>query len=108
MSYVNVPIPNLRVTVPKAIAPNDKWVYAFLKDVSPGTRRVDVYKVCVMNDGTEIKAYFYTKSWDVKRDGLIYNNPTWLRDFRKAVKQNVQYSEQGLQGKNYVHLDIVQ
>lgn len=55
------------------------------------------------------------KSWDVTKHGLIYTDRLFeeeLRNFllafgfsKKAVKE-VNYSEQGMQGRNYVSLDV--
>lgn len=69
----------------------------------PGSRKVDVYKI--EESENEMKAFFYTSQWNVKKDGFIHNNPVWLQDFGKAVgKKDV---EQCLQGAKYVHLDNV-
>lgn len=63
----------------------------------------------------ELRVFFPKKDWDVDRHGLIYTDKAWLRDLKaylksvgfsnKAVK-DVDYSEQGMQGDNYVSLDI--
>lgn len=70
----------------------------------------------------ELRAYFnsdgYTSgSWNVPAYGLIYTDKLWLKEFKKHLRelglsikavQNVKYSEQGMQGDNYVSLDIGQ
>ena len=47
-------------------------------------------------------------------DGLIYSDPQWIKEFRLLLKahgfsyaaaENVDYSEKGMQGVNYVSLD---
>lgn len=64
----------------------------------------------------ELRVYFDTKTWDVKRDGLIYTDKMFEEELRErlvleglcsieAAKQ-VGYSEQGMQGNNYVSLDV--
>jgi hypothetical protein len=68
----------------------------------------------------ELQAYFegsgFTKnSWNVRAYGLIYTDKQWLREFRAGLRavgfsrravQDVQYSEQGMQGDDYVSFDI--
>lgn len=63
----------------------------------------------------ELRVGFDTESWNIETDGLIYTDKGWLSEFRnylqtfgfspKAVK-DVDYSEQGMQGDDYVSLDI--
>lgn len=63
-------------------------------------------------DFGELRVYFDTKSWDVDTDGLIYTD----REFEYQLKDlltnmgfdgsDVCYSEQGMQGDNYVSLDV--
>lgn len=62
----------------------------------------------------ELRVYF-NSSWNVSRDGLIYTDPNWIRDFRQWMVENlfstiaanqVSYSEQGMQGDDYVSLDV--
>lgn len=63
-------------------------------------------------DFGELRVYFNTKDWDVNTDGLIYTDKLFLsclRDFLNAQSlagQDVDYSEQGMQGDNYVSLDV--
>lgn len=63
----------------------------------------------------ELRAFFSPKDWDVDNHGLIYTDQRWLKEFRENLVQNgfskqaakaVSYSEQGMQGENYVSLDI--
>ena len=62
-------------------------------------------------DFAELRAYFDTKTWDVDRDGLIYTDRTWIREFRSQLElwsfpsSDVDYSEQGMQGDDYVSMD---
>ncbi len=60
------------------------------------------------------RAYFNTKEWRWKRDGLIYTDSRWLREFQnafiklglpKALAKSIDYTEQGMQGNNYVSLE---
>lgn len=68
----------------------------------------------------ELKAYFEPHgftlgSWNVPGHGLIYTDKLWMREFRAGLRdlglsikavQNVSYSEQGMQGEDYVSMDI--
>ena len=62
----------------------------------------------------ELRAYFPVKSWNIEKHGLIYTDRNWLTEFRKGLMESgfskkaandVCYSEQGMQGDNYVSLD---
>ena len=62
-------------------------------------------------DFGELRVYFNTKYWDVNTDGLIYTDSNFLDelcDFLIAhnLSNDVWYSEQGMQGDNYVSLDV--
>ena len=69
-------------------------------------------------DGTfgELRAYFDTKEWDVDADGLIYTDMMWKHSFLTCMENvmgfspdailDVSYSEQGMQGENYVSMDV--
>jgi len=63
----------------------------------------------------ELKVYFYKSSWNPDKHGLIYTDGLWLQEFHKFLAKkgfskkacnDVDYSEQGMQGDNYVSLDI--
>ncbi len=64
------------------------------------------------NDFGELRVYFDTKTWDVNEDGLIYTDRGFMTDLRNFLalqglnNLDVEYSEQGMQGDNYVSLDI--
>lgn len=66
-------------------------------------------------DFGELIAVFDSKTWNDSTDGLIYTDNGWLKDFRnnlikkglpKRAAYDIDYSEQGMQGKNYVSLDV--
>lgn len=63
-------------------------------------------------DYGELRAYFTKKTWDVKKHGLIYTDPMFLRQFRDSLTMfafpgaGVDYTEQGMQGNNYVSLGV--
>jgi hypothetical protein len=63
----------------------------------------------------ELRAYFDPAEWDIDNDGLIYSDPGWKRSFLTCLESmgfstdaiiHVSYSEQGMQGDNYVSLDV--
>jgi hypothetical protein len=63
-------------------------------------------------DFGELCVYFDTKTWDVNTDGLIYTDRQFQNDLRAFLNTHglpgadVDYSEQGMQGDDYVSLDI--
>jgi hypothetical protein len=71
----------------------------------------------VDEDGTfgELRAYFDPTEWDVDNDGLIYTDSAWMSGFRECIKtlgfsdeavDDISYSEAGMQGDNYVSMDV--
>jgi hypothetical protein len=60
----------------------------------------------------ELRVYFDAKTWDVRKDGLIYTD----RQFEEELKtflttiglagEDIAYSEQGMQGADYVSFDV--
>ena len=63
----------------------------------------------------ELKVHFSQDTWDVEHDGLIYTDKLFLETlkgllsrakFSKKVIAEVGYSEQGMQGTDYVSLDV--
>jgi hypothetical protein len=63
-------------------------------------------------DFGELQVYFNTDTWNVEQDGLIYTDGDFLFELRMFLEQHglvgsdVDYSEQGMQGDDYVSLDI--
>jgi hypothetical protein len=58
-------------------------------------------------------AFFSLNDWDTYKVGLIYTDKTFLNDVRNLLKnaglkhyQDIDFSEQGLQGVNYVDFDL--
>lgn len=82
-------------------------------------RRVHICKISIdyVNDEEdfgELRAKF-DNGWNVDEDGLIYTDDLWMKQFRdglihlgfsKAAADNVDYSEQGMQGDDYVSMDV--
>ena len=63
-------------------------------------------------DFGELRVRFDTSTWDVRTDGLIYTDSVWLEQLRDELAtvgfdaEDVSYSEQGMQGDDYVSLDV--
>ena len=66
------------------------------------------------NDGDmfgELCVHFNTNDWRVDNDGLIYTDKLFMHELRKYLTaqgyegSDVSYSEQGMQGDNYVSCD---
>lgn len=62
----------------------------------------------------ELRVFFDTKTWDVYEHGLIYTDDTFENNLRALLEehgfsekaaQEVCYSEQGMQGEDFVSLD---
>ena len=63
-------------------------------------------------DFGELRVYFDTSDWKVERDGLIYTDKLFLQQLRSFLNSyglegdDVDYSEQGMQGDDFVSLDV--
>ena len=73
---------------------------------------MDLAYVNEEKDFGELRVYFDTGDWNVEEDGLIYTDNQWLSEFKSLLdalvydSSDVSYSEQGMQGDNYVSLDV--
>lgn len=72
---------------------------------------LDVSYVNEDGDFGELRVHFDTATWPVSELGLIYTDTLWLDELREAldaigIKGDVDYSEQGMQGTDYVSLDV--
>lgn len=62
----------------------------------------------------ELRVYFDTGTWDVSQHGLIYTDKQFLVELKDYLVRasydisDIEYSEQGMQGDNYVSLDVGQ
>lgn len=78
--------------------------------------RVALAYVDEENTFGELRAYFDPEEWDVDADGLIYTDMMWKHSFLTCMENvlgfgpdailDVSYSEQGMQGHNYVSMDV--
>jgi hypothetical protein len=80
-------------------------------------RKVRVHKMglgYVNDDGDfgELRVYFTKRTWNTESHGLIYTDPKFKKQLRRYLDslgfagKDVDYSEPGMQGDNYVSLDI--
>jgi len=78
--------------------------------------RITDMKVTYINDEGdfgELRVYFNTQDWDVNVDGLIYTDKQFMQECKAFLaaqglpSKDISYSEQGMQGNNYVSMDIV-
>lgn len=65
----------------------------------------------LVKDGYEYCVYFDETSWNIDTDGLIYTDPQWLSELNtflqgKGFDETLDYTEAGMQGRNYVSLEI--
>jgi hypothetical protein len=79
------------------------------------TVKVTELRVPYINDEQdfgELRVYFDPTTWDVNEDGLIYTDRRFLKELREKLNDigfpgdDVDYSEQGMQGEKYVSLDV--
>lgn len=88
----------LRITEPKNLS--ILGVYAMLMDIGDGEKIA------------ELRVYFDLKSWSTVDHGLIYGDDMFKGNFLKLVAgsgvttQNIEYSEHGMQGMDYVSFDL--
>ena len=64
-------------------------------------------------DFGELCVYFDTDSWDISKDGLIYTDDNFMYTLQILLNQAgltgwVSYSEQGMQGEDYVSCDVTE
>jgi len=66
-------------------------------------------------DFGELCVHFNTDTWRVDRDGLIYTDELFMQELQSYLQSkglsaeaaaDVSYSEQGMQGDNYVSCDV--
>lgn len=59
----------------------------------------------------ELRVFFDATTWDIEKDGLIYTDKGFKRELKDYLKRAgysiaVDYSEFGMQGDNFVSLDV--
>lgn len=87
---------------------------------SSATKAVTILEVWLSSindegDYGELCARFDSKTWNSDADGLIYTDSIWLNEFRALMRSlgftrnavnDISFSEQGMQGYNYVSMDV--
>lgn len=82
---------------------------------SPRGVRITGCEVTYVNDlgdFGELRVYFDPLSWSTEEDGLIYTDTGFLHELRAWLTSQglpgaaVSYSEAGMQGEDYVSLDL--
>jgi hypothetical protein len=64
------------------------------------------------NDFGELRVYFDVKTWDTEQHGLIYTDDQFMIELDAELSKlglagdDVSYSEQGMQGDDYVSCDV--
>lgn len=60
----------------------------------------------------ELRVYFDVSTWNIRKNGLIYTNELFIKELKKVLchlgldSTILWYSEQGMQGDNYVSFDV--
>lgn len=78
--------------------------------------RVRLAYVNEEGDFGELRAYFDPREWNTNEDGLIYTDMMWKHSFLTCMENvmgfspnailDLSYSEMGMQGENYVSMDV--
>lgn len=81
-------------------------------EVTSFTTHLQVPYIDEDEDFGELRVYFNSDAWDIERLGLIYTDQKWLRELCDALSErgydvsDIGYSEYGMQGRDYVSLDV--
>lgn len=86
----------------------------YWSNVAKTVEIVDMYVCCIGEDKDfgELRVVFNTDTWDVNADGLVYTDKQFMAemcaflDAHGLAGADVDYSEQGMQGDDYVSCDI--
>jgi hypothetical protein len=86
----------------------------YWSNVAKTVEIVDMYVCCIGEDKDfgELRVVFNTDTWDVNADGLVYTDKQFkaemcaFLDAHGLAGADVDYSEQGMQGDDYVSCDI--
>jgi hypothetical protein len=85
----------------------------YWSNVSKAVEVTDMKLGYVSDEGDfgELCVYFNTDTWNVDTDGLIYTDSLFKEELMHFIKEqglvvDLCYSEQGMQGDNYVSFDV--
>jgi hypothetical protein len=88
---------------------NGLWSQA--KRLIPVTR-LELGYVSDEGDFGELRVYFDVRNWNVDKLGLIYTDRAFMNSLQQRLAKmglagtDVSYSEQGMQGQDYVSCDV--
>jgi hypothetical protein len=88
---------------------NGLWSQA--KRLVPVTR-LELGYVSDEGDFGELRVYFDVRNWNVEKLGLIYTDRAFMTSLQRRLDKmglvgaDVSYSEQGMQGEDYVSCDV--
>ena len=86
--------------------------YWSTREKTVGILGIEVAYVAEDKDFGELRVYFNINDWDTGVDGLIYTDRLFRTELNAfLIAQGLaaaEYSEQGMQGDNYVSLDVGQ
>jgi len=83
-----------------------------IKDMMLGPYIDDGFKPGGVPEYGELRVQFDIKTWDVHKEGLIYTDRQFLKELQQFLNsqglpgKDVCYSEQGMQGEDFVSLDV--
>lgn len=106
---IEIPVP----AVPLTFMVGGKGFWSVrLRDPRPVT--ITAIQLEVINGIGELRVVIDRDTWDTATMGLIYTDPLWkneLNAYLRALElptgfDDVSYSEQGMQGDDYVSLDV--
>jgi hypothetical protein len=86
----------------------------YWSDVAKCVTVTGIYVPYIAEDAEfgELCVYFNTDTWDVNKHGLIYTDEQFMSELRDMLAAmgldatDVEYSEQGMQGRDYVSCDV--
>ncbi len=89
------------------------WAHGLMENVT--IRRLEIGYLADDKNFGELRAYFDPKQWDCFELGLIYTDEGWMECLKKELAKigfskisidGLSYSEQGMQGDDYVSMDF--
>lgn len=115
LNRIPKPIPSIPIELTGKISTNGKGLWSDVrKKVTITKAKLRIYSTDfgeeLVDPVAELQVFF-DESWNIDTDGLIYTDPAFLRDLKSLLKSKgyshigIGYSEQGMQGENYVSLD---
>jgi hypothetical protein len=94
-----------------AILTGGDGLWSQAKRLIPVTR-LELSYVSDEGDFGELRVYFDVRNWNVEKLGLIYTDHAFMTSLQRRLTKmglagaDVSYSEQGMQGDDYVSCDV--